>query len=51
MITIVIVNNKQPMLTAPIGHCILPFCIAPYSVHLVGSAVVPHDLVYESDDD
>ena len=31
-------------------HCTLPFCIAPCSVHLVGSAGVEHDLVFEPDD-
>ena len=45
------VDSKQLMLTAPTLHCTLPFCIALCSVHLVGSAVVEHDLVLDRDDD
>ena len=44
------VCNKQLILTVPTVHCVLPFCIAPCSVHLVGSAVVEHDLVIVPDD-
>ena len=43
------VHNKQLMLVEPKVHCTLPFCIAPRSVHLVGSAVVENDLVHEPD--
>ena len=44
-------HNRQLKLTAPKSHCALPFRIAPCSKHLVGSAVVEHDLVFEPDDD
>ena len=44
-------NNKQLMLTAPTVHCTLPFCIAPCSVCLLGSAVADFDLVLEPDDE
>ena len=36
-------DSKQLILTAPTVHCSLPFCIAPCSVHLVGSVVIEHD--------
>ena len=36
------------MLTAPTVLCALPFCIVPCPVHLVGSAVIKHDLVFLS---
>ena len=44
-------NNKQLMPTEPTVHCTLPFYIMWYSLHLVGSAVVEHDLVFVYDDD
>ena len=44
-------NNKQLMPTEPTVHCTLLFCIAWYSLHLVGSAAVGHDLVFVYDDD
>ena len=39
------------MPTEPTVHCTLPFCIARYPLHLVGSAVVEHDLVFVYYDD
>ena len=45
------VHNKQLKLTAPTLHCVVPFCIALCSIHLVGSAVVERDPVFELDDD
>ena len=39
------------MQTAPTMHCTSLFCISPYSMHLVGSAVVGHDVVLQPDDD
>ena len=44
-------NNKQLMQTAPTVHCTPLFCISPYLMHLVGSAVVGHDVVLQPDDD
>ena len=44
-------HNGQLKLTAPTVHCTLPFYITPCSVHLVGSAVVEHNLVFQPDDD
>ena len=37
------------MVTAPTVHYLLPSYILPCSVHLVGLAVVEHDLVPEPD--
>ena len=48
---LIVVHNRQPKLTAPKVHYAVPFCIAPCPVHLVGSAVVEHNLVLEPDDD
>ena len=45
------VNNKQLMQSAPTVHCIVLFCISPCSMHMVGSAVVGHDVVLQPDDD
>ena len=45
------VNNKQLMQSAPTVHCTVLFCISPCSMHLVGSAVVEHDVVLQPDDD
>ena len=45
------VHNRQLKLTAPTLHCVVPLCIAPCLVHLVGSAVVERDPVFELDDD
>lgn len=45
------VDNRQIKLTAPTAHCTLPFCIVRCSMHLVGSDVAEHDLVFEFDDD
>ena len=39
------VHNKRLKLTAPTLHCVVPLCIAPCLVHLVGSAVVERDPV------
>ena len=44
------VYSKQLMLTLPTVHCILPFCIVPCLVYLVGSAVVKYDFVLVPDD-
>ena len=45
------VNNKQLMQTAPTVHYTPLFCISPYSMYLVGSAFVGHDVVLQPDDD
>ena len=45
------VNNKQLMQTAPTMHCTPLFYISPYSMYLVGSAIVEHDVVLQPDDD
>ena len=43
------VHKKQLMQAAPIVHYRPLFCIAPRSVHLVGSVVVENELVFEPD--
>ena len=42
-------NNKQPVLTVPKVHYVLPYYIVQCLVHSVGSAVV--DFLLEPDDD
>ena len=44
-------DDRRIKLTAPTAYCTLPFCIVRCSLHLVGSGVVEHDLVFECNED